>query len=69
MAEKVPRMARIMLAKLPIAFGLGVVETAYDRTFDVEMLTPDNLEERESSILRYWASREIGLLTSGNLGK
>ncbi|MFC4779537.1 lactate racemase domain-containing protein [Paenibacillus sp. GCM10023252] len=51
MAVNVPLMARMMLEKLPVAYGVAVVENAYDQTRHVEILTPDILEEREMVLL------------------
>lgn len=51
MAENVPAMARIMLEKLPIAFGVALVENAYDQTCRVEVLLPANIEVREKELL------------------
>ncbi|MBO9608492.1 MAG: DUF2088 domain-containing protein [Paenibacillaceae bacterium] len=51
MAENVPAMARIMLAKLPIVYGIALVENAYDETCRVEVLLPDRIEARERELL------------------
>ncbi|MDQ6421547.1 lactate racemase domain-containing protein [Paenibacillus sp. LHD-117] len=51
MAENVPAMARIMIDKLPIAFGVAVVENAYDQICRVEVLGTDTMEERERELL------------------
>ncbi|TJY38266.1 DUF2088 domain-containing protein [Cohnella pontilimi] len=62
MAENVPNMARVMLEKLPVAFGLAVVENAYDQTCLVEALVPETLEERERELLREAKARLPKLL-------
>ncbi|HEX7057024.1 MAG TPA: lactate racemase domain-containing protein [Bacilli bacterium] len=51
MAENVPAMARSMIAKLPIVFGVAVVENAYDQICRVEVLGTDQMEEREKELL------------------
>jgi hypothetical protein len=51
MAENVPAMARAMMAKLPIRFGVAVVENAYDRICRVEVLGTDEMEARERELL------------------
>ena len=51
MAENVPAMARIMLKKLPIRYGVAVVENAYDQLCRIEVLGPDNMEAREVELL------------------
>jgi len=50
MAENVPKMARMMLEKLPVRFAVATVENAYDETCLVEVLMPDALEERERQL-------------------
>lgn len=51
MAENVPAMARVMLAKLPIRFGVGIVENAYDRIARIEVIGPEEMEARERKLL------------------
>jgi len=51
MAENVPAMARIMLDKLPIVFGIALVENAYDETCRVEVLPAEQIEAREPALL------------------
>jgi len=51
MAENVPAMARIMIDKLPIRFGVAVVENAYDQICRVEVLGTDAMEARERELL------------------
>jgi len=51
MAENVPAMARVMLEKLPIQFGVAIVENAYDQICRIEVLGPDIMEERERELL------------------
>lgn len=51
MAEFVPEMAHLMLRKLPIRFGVAVVENAYDETCHVEVLRAEQIYEREMSLL------------------
>ncbi|MDB4866413.1 MAG: hypothetical protein JWR03_746 [Cohnella sp.] len=57
MADNVPAMARIMINKLPIAFGVAVVENAYDQICRVEVLGTDMMEEREKELLLEAKSR------------
>ena len=44
-------VGRAMRAKAPIAFGLGLVENAYDETAIVEAVAPENFETREEHLL------------------
>ncbi|KIL41180.1 hypothetical protein SD70_09155 [Gordoniibacillus kamchatkensis] len=51
MAENVPEMANRMLRKLPIVFGIALVENAYDRTCRIEVLPAEQIEAREEQLL------------------
>lgn len=51
MAEHVPEMAKIILSKLPITFGLGVLENAYDRPAKLVAIPAERLEEAEPQLL------------------
>jgi hypothetical protein len=44
-------VGRLMLRHAPIAFGLGLVENAYDETALVEAVPPDQFEPREEKLL------------------
>jgi len=52
MAENVPKMARIMMEKLPIVFGVALVENAYDQTCRIEVLPAKDVESREKELLK-----------------
>lgn len=51
MAENVPAMARVMIEKLPIRFGVAIVENAYDQICRIEVIGTDTMEEREKELL------------------
>lgn len=51
MAENVPAMATIMINKLPIVFGVALVENAYDQTCRIEVLPAEEIEAREMVLL------------------
>jgi len=51
MAENVIKMSRVMIAKLPILFGVATVENAYDRSCLVEVVPAAEMEEREPLLL------------------
>jgi hypothetical protein len=51
MAVNIPAMAKIIMAKLPIAFGVAIVENAYDQTCLIEVLPADRIEAREPELL------------------
>jgi hypothetical protein len=53
-------VAKTMLDKAPIAFGLGIVENAYDETALVEAVHPERFVQREEALLvkaRDWLPR------------
>lgn len=49
--ELIPAAARVVLRTQPIAFGLAIVENAYDEPARIEAVLPDGLEEREKELL------------------
>jgi hypothetical protein len=51
MAELVPAMARMLIERLPIVFGVALVENAYDETCRVEVLPIETVEAREPQLL------------------
>ena len=64
MAENVPVMARLMMAKLPILFGIALVENAYDHTCRLEVLSAEQIEDREIVLLEEAKARLPKLLFS-----
>lgn len=50
MAENVPAMARMMIEKSPILFGIGTIENAFDKVAHIEVLPASDIEEREPSL-------------------
>jgi hypothetical protein len=69
-------VGRLMRAKAPIAFGLGLVENAYDETALVEAARPEDFEPFEERLLvhaRNWLPklpwREADLLIIDEIGK
>lgn len=64
MAENVPAMARVMIDKLPIRFGVAIVENAYDQICRIEVLGTDIMEERERELLVEAKSRLPQILFS-----
>lgn len=51
MAVHMPAAARILMRKLPIVFGVAIVENAYDQTCRIEALPIERVEERELRLL------------------
>ncbi len=69
-------VSRLMRQKAPIAFGLGLVENAYDETALIEAVRPDDFERREEELLalaRRWLARlpfaQADLLIVDEIGK
>lgn len=52
MAEHVPAMARMILEKMPILFAVATVENAFDKVAKVDVLPPEEIEEREIELQR-----------------
>jgi hypothetical protein len=49
--QVVRSVSRLVLREVPIAFGLGIVENAYDETAVIEAVPPDEFESREEALL------------------
>jgi hypothetical protein len=76
MAELVPQMAAVMLAKLPIVFGIAAIENAYDDTCHIELLPAERIYEREVELLEIAKARmprlpfeQIDVLVVDYIGK
>lgn len=50
MGEHIILMSRIALEKMPILFGVATVENPFDKVAAVEVLAPDEIEERETEL-------------------
>jgi hypothetical protein len=50
MAENVPAMAKIIIDKMPILFAVATVENAFDRIALLEVLLPEEIEQREPEL-------------------
>jgi hypothetical protein len=62
MAENVPLMANLMIQKLPIVFGVALVENAFDETCRIEVIPAEKVEEREVELLEEAKARLPKLL-------
>jgi hypothetical protein len=74
--QVVRSVGRTLLSKAPIAFGLGLVENAYDETARIEAVRPAEFERREEELLalaKKWLARlpfqEGDLLVVDEIGK
>ncbi len=52
MAEHVPAMAKIIIDKMPILFAVATVENAFDKVAKLEVLLPEEIEEKEPDLQR-----------------
>ncbi|WP_163582510.1 lactate racemase domain-containing protein [Gracilibacillus saliphilus] len=50
MAEHVPAMAKIIIDQMPIMFSVATVENAFDKVAELEVLLPEEIEEREPEL-------------------
>src|SRR5690625_4552023 len=62
MHEFVPEMAELMIEKLPIVYGVALVENAYDETCRVEVLPAEKIYELEVELLEEAKARLPKLL-------
>lgn len=69
-------VAPILLKRLPIFFGVGIIENPYDETAFIELVRPEELIEKEKSLLRkakelvpFLSFREIDVLIVDEMGK
>lgn len=75
-AELIPPVAQQFLEKCPVAFGVGLVQNAYDDICDLEVCTPDELLETDRRLLEVAKRRlakfkfdRIDLLIIDEIGK
>lgn len=50
MGENVPAMAKVIMAKKPVLFGVASVENAFDKVAAVDVLTPAEIIEKEADL-------------------
>lgn len=50
MAENVPAMAKIIMEKTPVLFGVATVENAFDKVAIIEVLTPEEIINKEPEL-------------------
>jgi hypothetical protein len=74
--QVVRSIGRVVRAKAPIAFGLGIVENAYDETALIEGVPPTHFEVREEHLMRLarqWLAslpwKQADLLIVDEIGK
>ena len=52
MSERIQRAAQVIFEKLPVLFGVGLVENAYDRLAEIHCIPTEKIAEREPKILQ-----------------
>jgi hypothetical protein len=74
--QVVRSVSRTVRAHAPVAFGLGLVENAYEETAHIEAVRPDDFEPREEQLLilaKRWLARlplrQADLLIVDEIGK
>ncbi|MEC0174086.1 lactate racemase domain-containing protein [Paenibacillus favisporus] len=50
MAENVPAMANMIMEKKPVLFGVATIENAFDKVAVVEVLTPEEIVDKEPEL-------------------
>src|SRR5699024_8873529 len=50
MGKHIIQMSKLLMEKMPILFGVATVENAFDKVAKVEVLTPYDMEERETAL-------------------
>ncbi|PLS09706.1 lactate racemase domain-containing protein [Neobacillus cucumis] len=50
MAENVPAMAKIIMERTPVLFGVATIENAFDKVAVLEVLTPEEIVEKEPAL-------------------
>ncbi|WP_145946010.1 lactate racemase domain-containing protein [Paenibacillus sp. Y412MC10] len=50
MAENVPAMANMIMEKKPVLFGVATIENAFDKVAVVEVLTPEEITDKEPQL-------------------
>jgi hypothetical protein len=75
-AELIPPVSEIFLKKCPVAFGVGVVQNAYDDICNIEVCTPDKIIETDAELLKIAKQRiakflfhDIDVLIIDEIGK
>ncbi|WP_202820020.1 lactate racemase domain-containing protein [Calderihabitans maritimus] len=52
MARTIPEIAREMLTRLPVLFGLAIVENGYEETAIIKAIRPEQFQEEEKKLLQ-----------------
>lgn len=50
-AERIPQVCDVFLKKVPVAFGVGIVQNAYDDISELEVMEKEKILERDAALL------------------
>lgn len=74
--ERLPEIAKLFLQTCPCLFAVGVVQNAYDRLSELEVIRPEDLLDRERELLKIakrriasFKGRQIDVLIIDEIGK
>lgn len=56
-AERIPEVCEVFLRNAPVAFGVGIVQNAYDDVSDLEVVLPEQFLERDAALLEVAKSK------------
>jgi len=51
-AGRIPQVCEVFLQKAPVAFGVGIVQNAYDEISELEVMEKDLIMDRDAALLR-----------------
>lgn len=52
MQERLVEMSRIMMEKMPVIFGVGILENAYDQTAELHCIPAERIAQEEPALLK-----------------
>ena len=56
-SERIPQAAKVFLEKMPVLFGVGVVQNAYDRISEIMVFQKDQIVEGDRRLLKIAKAR------------
>ncbi len=75
-AERIPQVCDVFLANAPVAFGVGIVQNAYDEISEIEVMEKEHLLEKDAELLEIAKSKvptfkfpKIDVLVIDEIGK
>jgi hypothetical protein len=75
-AERIPEVCGVLLKNVPIAFGVGIVQNAYDKISSIEVMDKDKILEKDAELLEVakagianFKFKDIDVLIIDEIGK